>query len=527
MADNIYSRSPWYPNPWQPHGKQDFIYLKTLHEDNPKVYYAAQNRLYDTLSNIRSELEPQLNDLLSLAEREQKKEDEMLDKVFGSSNGTPRDDGARIQAFNKLYQHMPVFRRNLEKIKAVAEGSNQGRIDITASFSGYLQTEIKTTFQELEKSGKWFTINKESLMELTKKALIRAFSSADWNYSKGAPEDEVYHSYQELANMVTQMEDDDAFLEEVFDLYFGNSLDKLLKSTQGKGKRVKKSEHVSSMISQAKGLHGTLQEYVLEMVANELPRDINGGKMIGSGKSGQKADLISVFDATFKIPTEMLASAEGDTSVREIFIKRYDNFYNTLKSQTGNIVEVSAKNYNLTSEFFKKNGGFGAQGNITIENLQKMLSAYKYDKKRIDDLVFALTNIGPDTLGQGTEIVSHSLSMLIGYFLFDDIDMDINLDVKAIHLFNLDGIYMPLSCFLFAAYDTLKDFDTLSRDMVSVYYKPEAVGYVSATGINGDVLNKQRWEDTVAKKQSQGNLSIHFFREFPKYIAKRYGSLTN
>ena len=61
-------------------------------------------------------------------------------------------------------------------------------------------------------------------------------------------------------------------------------------------------------------VHGTLQEYVLEMVANELPRDINGGKMIGSGKSGQKADLISVFDATFKIPAEMLASAEGDTS---------------------------------------------------------------------------------------------------------------------------------------------------------------------------------------------------------------------
>jgi hypothetical protein len=87
--------------------------------------------------------------------------------------------------------------------------------------------------------------------------------------------------------------------------------------------------------------------------------------------------------------------------------------------------------------------------------------------------------------------------MLIGYFLFDDIDMDINLDVKAIHLFNLDGIYMPLSCFLFAAYDTLKDFNSLSRDMVSVHYKPKAIDYVNATGIEDDVLNKQKWLDTV------------------------------
>ena len=108
-----------------------------------------------------------------------------------------------------------------------------------------------------------------------------------------------------------------------------------------------------------------------------------------------------------------------------------------------------------------------------------MLEAYKYDKKKTEDLVFALTNIGPDTLETGTEIVSHSISLMIGYFLFDDIGMDFakDLDVKAIHLFNLDGIYIPLSSFLFAAYDTLKDFDTLNRDMVSVKYQPTDIGY--------------------------------------------------
>ena len=114
-------------------------------------------------------------------------------------------------------------------------------------------------------------------------------------------------------------------------------------------------------------------------------------------------------------------------------------------------------------------------------------------------MIFALTNIGPDTLSQGTEIISHSLSLLIGYFLFDDIDMDIGLNVNAIHLFNLDGVYMPLSSFLFAAYDTLKDFSTLDKSMVSVSYKPAGVGYQK---VGAGELTKELWIKTAEKKQS-------------------------
>ena len=124
MAENLLAinkypeRSPWYPNPYSPYGRRDFIYLKTLQEDHPRVYNSAKNRLWDTLSDLNRDLDPQLNDLYELAVREQKKEDDMLDKVFPKTNASPREDGARIQAFNKLYQHMPIFKRNLEnKIK--------------------------------------------------------------------------------------------------------------------------------------------------------------------------------------------------------------------------------------------------------------------------------------------------------------------------------------------------------------------------------------------------------------------------
>ena len=77
----------------------------------------------------------------------------------------------------------------------------------------------------------------------------------------------------------------------------------------------------------------------------------------------------------------------------------------------------------------------------------------------------------------------------------DDIDMDITGNVNAVHLLNLDGIYIPLSCFLYAAYDTLKDFDNISQDMVHVSYKPQSVNYIPSSP--DDPLTKEKWENYV------------------------------
>lgn len=114
--------------------------------------------------------------------------------------------------------------------------------------------------------------------------------------------------------------------------------------------------------------------------------------------------------------------------------------------------------------------------------------------------------------------------MLIGYFLFDDIGLDFEAETegpRAVHLFNLDGIYVPLSSFLFAAYESLRDLEGMvQQNMVSVSYEPEDIGYTKAE--KGE-LDKKRWQETVAIKQKQPALSVHFFRDFPEYIVGRLG----
>ena len=69
MAENLIA-TPWFPNPELKNAKRDFIYLSSLREDHPKVYYKAENLMSDVLSNLNEGLEPQLNDLLELAKRE-------------------------------------------------------------------------------------------------------------------------------------------------------------------------------------------------------------------------------------------------------------------------------------------------------------------------------------------------------------------------------------------------------------------------------------------------------------------------
>jgi hypothetical protein len=65
-----------------------------------------------------------------------------------------------------------------------------------------------------------------------------------------------------------------------------------------------------------------------------------------------------------------------------------------------------------------------------------------------------LANSGTNLINEKeTSEATHYLATLIGYFLFDDIDIKnfIPTQPSAIHLLNLDGVYIPLSVFLEAA----------------------------------------------------------------------------
>jgi hypothetical protein len=74
----------------------------------------------------------------------------------------------------------------------------------------------------------------------------------------------------------------------------------------------------------------------------------------------------------------------------------------------------------------------------------------------IEALMFVLANTDAELVGgPDADTACRFIATYIGYFLFDDLQIDEmmpGLTTQAIHLFNLDGIYIPLSVFLRAAY---------------------------------------------------------------------------
>lgn len=496
--------SPWYPQVDDESKIQNYIYLSTLKEDrwHRGVYTKAENKFNLAMSSLSVALFPQLDELYALAQREEQKEIALLEEFVIKGSISPQDAGNKLRGFNKLYQNKNILARNLKKIVAVAEGGSQGRIDIASSFRTYLSKAIDEYFAKtpLQK------INEESLLEMTKQALIRALSSADTNRKS-----DDSHSYQELVGSVEMMENQDPFIKEAFQIYFGTAWDKIKKEFKETNKRKKEMSvtDVKSLITKSHGAGGELFETLQGLVLESL-----GQKSIHTGGSKQKSDITLLY-ADIKIPMDKID--EAGASVRAHFINRYREMYNNLEQATGSIVEISAKNYNLTSEYFRE-GGFSAQSATSIKNLEEMLKAYGYNPDRTERLIFALTNIGPDTIQDDPGSITHNLAMLIAYFLFDDIDMDNGLGVNAVHLLNLDGVYVPLSCFLYAAYESLSNFEKASEDLVKVSYSPKSVDYQPSSA--SDPLTKKKWQNTVKSKHDQDSIKISFFQNFPQYIKK-------
>jgi hypothetical protein len=131
----------WYPRVDDVNKSQNFIYLKTLQNDihQPRLYPKAENRLKLAFSSLKVSLTPQLNELKELAERERQKEEALLAEFQFKGRLSSDEASSVLRGFNALYQNKKILARNLKKIEAVADGkTSQGRIDISASFTTYL-----------------------------------------------------------------------------------------------------------------------------------------------------------------------------------------------------------------------------------------------------------------------------------------------------------------------------------------------------------------------------------------------------
>jgi hypothetical protein len=131
--------------------------------------------------------------------------------------------------------------------------------------------------------------------------------------------------------------------------------------------------------------------------------------------------------------------------------------------------------------------------------------------------MFVLANTGSELIGgEDADAVCDFVATYIGYFLFDDLHIDENfngLKTQAIHLFNLDGIYIPLSVFLRAAYHAFTNLPEKVKDYVNVSYNSK-LEYKKQT----DGLQEEDWTKLYQYRMTHSSLDIHFFGDFVSFI---------
>ena len=135
-------------------------------------------------------------------------------------------------------------------------------------------------------------------------------------------------------------------------------------------------------------------------------------------------------------------------------------------------------------------------------------------------LISALIQFGSGAIGYGSgkeEQILYRLSELIAYFLFDDfttIGADFNASgANALHLFYLNGVYVPLSFMLTSLADAIGQSWEQSKDVVHIVLN--TVDSDSAL-LNKD-LRKFTSEDWASQRDSAlagTSFTVNFMRNF-------------
>lgn len=218
--------------------------------------------------------------------------------------------------------------------------------------------------------------------------------------------------------------------------------------------------------------------------------------------------------------------AKDDRSVRAQNMEGMKVLKQQLENVT--IVEISEKNYNLLGSSFddraKKNGaGFTAQQNVSLDVLNGVLSRSNLPSATIGDLIFILVNSGSGMMNGDYSDAIHVVEAAIANMLFDDAQLSDEFDdnqssVTTIHVFNLDGIYMPLSVLLEGIYNASQNAYKNMNDWLDVRFVAKRGTPNTEDSDNGKDLTKDDWNSFYQFKRSNNVLNIHFFGDFINWV---------
>ena len=241
-----------------------------------------------------------------------------------------------------------------------------------------------------------------------------------------------------------------------------------------------------------------------------------------------KADFTTAAGLDIRPVEDTLSSKEfdktfSDESVRILNRQRADEIQNYLETlHSGFLIYTNVKDYGLST--ISNMGGFSSGSAISLSTYQGIT-----ESQNADELIGAIANTIKGAVYEGKkyeESLSKYIAEDIAIFLFDDArvlgkKMNEN-TANAIHLMNLNGIYIPLSYFLFLLAEAFKSKD--SEEYRNIF-SPQIENNISIKYPNGgegaEGLDKWSEDDWYRQRDDaldRVKIGAHFSKNFVEMI---------
>ena len=494
--------------------EQNYVYYNSLNVHKPSLYNAVKAKLS---KNITEEVNKGLRDsdkIYSMARAELSKELEAVNNFFGGAKikETQLYDknfyNNLMNAINDFISVKNLYQRNVLLVQDSVEDDKRkgGQKSLVTYFPTYLRQQLNEEFKKgvlsasnvdiLNEAAVAALLDKE-MPNIVHRALKRMFNergieSGIKTVKTKERREELKKAYQELYDDLTRYDSNiknSPLTKEFYDIYkiddLKNGIKERLLTFQSKGYkplgRNVGTELKGKLETRLDSRGGVALEAIYSTLANIK---IKNAKVIGgavkSGQTGMKPDIIMTVGVDIKPVEDMLESlGENEEGLSEKSIraknaaalKNLQERLNQINEKgSGFIIYVNAKNQNYN----KQHDSFSAGNKITARNLEKVMSFADWNSN-FDVVVGAILQLADRTIGShilDKEDFQQLLARNVAYLLFDDIEQIGNVNksgVNALHLLNLNGIYVPISLVLFALAEAIEDISTDKvKDLVRV-----------------------------------------------------------
>lgn len=470
--------------------------------------------------------------LYECAKNEAEKEVELLNKVFGGNvKLDPFNPDFYLMLIKELNHSLQLKETYERALKSLEQGKAYG--SPATYFYSYLIEAWNRRFGKdgnllteeiLDKMDKNKTLTfvqaveeilDGELMELVRTAIKDLLKSGDLS------KNDTDHSYETFLQFLDTFHGNE-LANQLYEIYHLDEIKQALleqANVQDMGLYLTNNE-IQNTFSKTKYADGGLSlEHFENFVVNTIFTNIKSNEYkieaIHTGKTKMKADNIITIGINSN--TVKRAIDRSTYGTREKNVKAIKELGKHLRHlDDGFIIYSNAKNYSI-NEGFQSRGGFKSGEDISLETFYTVISHFQ----NASVLIGLIANTIPGAIyDTGKGALEEVLATDIAYFLFDDvltIGKGLTNKVSALHIFNLDGIYIPLSYLLFELARAMEEGTANPRSIASVKIKTPAFIKYDDPETN---MGMELWKDQRTTALKDIKIGATFLKNFQELIGK-------